>query len=165
MEKHDWSKFVLKINIDADVEDIYDCWSVPLLMEKWFLRKAVFVQDDQVLIPEASVREGDTYEWYWHGHSDEAVEKGEILETNHVNQIKFSFVSGAEVTVDIGVVGGESVVMVTQELIPTDEHGMVKYNMGCQVGWTFYLTNLKSYLEGGIDLRNKNLLFTGVVNS
>lgn len=165
MEKHDWSKFVLKINIDADVEDIYDCWSVPLLLEKWFLRRAVVYQDGEVLMPEASVREGDTYEWYWHGHDDETFEKGEILETNHTNMIKFSFTAGAEVTVNIGTVGGESVVMVTQELIPTDEHGMVNYNVNCQVGWTFYLTNLKSYLEGGIDLRNKNVMFTGVVNS
>ena len=165
MEKHDWSKFVLKINIDADVEDIYDAWSIPVLMEKWFLRRAVFYQDGKELISAESVREGDTYEWYWHGHSDEAVEKGQVLETNHTNKIQYTFVGGAEITVEIGVVGGESVVMLTQEGIPTDEHGMVNYNVGCQVGWTFYLTNLKSYLEGGIDLRNKNMLFTGVVNS
>jgi hypothetical protein len=27
----------------------------------------------------------------------------------------------------------------------------------CQLGWTFYLANLKSVIEGGVDLRNKNV--------
>jgi hypothetical protein len=37
--------------------------------------------------------------------------------------------------------------------------------MGCLGGWTFYLANLKSYLEGGVDLRNKNLALNNMVNS
>ena len=35
----------------------------------------------------------------------------------------------------------------------------------CGEGWAFYLTNLKSHLEGGIDLRNRNERITGVVNA
>ena len=37
--------------------------------------------------------------------------------------------------------------------------------IGCGEGWTFYLANLKSMLEGGIDLRNKNDKIKGVINS
>ena len=37
--------------------------------------------------------------------------------------------------------------------------------MGCLEGWTFYLTNLKSVIEGGLDLRNKNLDIKGVINA
>lgn len=32
-------------------------------------------------------------------------------------------------------------------------------------GWTFYLTNLKSILEGGFNLRNKNNKLGDVVNT
>ena len=38
-------------------------------------------------------------------------------------------------------------------------------NVGCKTGWTFYLANLKSLLEGGIDLRNKDELLKDVINS
>ena len=34
---------------------------------------------------------------------------------------------------------------------PKDKWDMHK---GCETGWTFFLTNLKSYLEHGIDLRS-----------
>jgi hypothetical protein len=32
-------------------------------------------------------------------------------------------------------------------------------------GWVFYLANLKSFPEGGIDLRNKNEKLKSVINS
>jgi len=35
----------------------------------------------------------------------------------------------------------------------------------CGKGWTFYMTNLKSILEGGIDLRNKNMNIQNVINA
>ena len=35
----------------------------------------------------------------------------------------------------------------------------------CSYGWTFFLANLKSVLEGGIDLRNRNVDIKNVVNS
>jgi Activator of Hsp90 ATPase homolog 1-like protein. len=165
MEKHDWSKFSLKINIDADVEDIFNAWSIPGELEKWFLRSAKFQHNGAELSKNARVQDGDAYEWLWHGHPDTSIEKGTIRHTNGVDTIGFDFSGGAYVTVEIADVGGECICMLTQEDIPTDEHGMVNYNMGCQVGWTFYLTNLKSHLEGGIDLRNKNMRFAGVVNS
>jgi len=52
-----------------------------------------------------------------------------------------------------------------QENIPTDEKAKVSWHLGCATGWTFYLTNLKSILEGGLDLRNKDELLTNVVNA
>ena len=53
----------------------------------------------------------------------------------------------------------------TQEKIPLDEESKVNYHLGCMEGWTFYLANLKSILEGGIDLRNKNVNLTKVINA
>ena len=35
----------------------------------------------------------------------------------------------------------------------------------CGKGWTFYMTNLKSILEGGLDLRNKNINLKQVINA
>lgn len=164
--QYDWSKFSLKINVNTNVEAAYLAWTIPEVLEKWFLRNAVFhVGNGRTRERHAQIHAGDHYEWNWHGHSDTVVEKGEVIQANGIDKLQFSFTGGALVTVSIGRVNNETIIMLTQEKIPTDEHGKVHYNMECQIGWTFYLANLKSYLEGGIDLRNKNLNITGVVNS
>lgn len=165
MSDYDWSRFVLKININAPVESIYMAWTVPEMLERWFLRKAVFHHHGKECAVDKMIQEDNTYEWYWHGHNDEVVEKGKVLEVDRQRKLVFSFTGGALVTVDIGEVAGETILMLTQEKIPTDEHGKVHYHMGCKTGWTFYMANLKSYLEGGIDLRNKNLSLANMVNA
>ncbi|OJW84016.1 MAG: hypothetical protein BGO69_09840 [Bacteroidetes bacterium 46-16] len=163
---HDWSRFTQKININAPVQVIYAAWTTREKLEQWFLRKAEFhTTDGKLRDANSHIHAGDTYEWLWHGHPDTTFEKGSVLETNGIDKIKFSFTAGALVTVQIGEVNGENIVMLTQEQIPEDEHGMVYYNLGCQTGWCFYLANLKSILEGGIDLRNKNMQLAGMINS
>jgi uncharacterized protein YndB with AHSA1/START domain len=164
--KHDWSKFNLKIAIRASVANVYTAWTVPQELENWFLRKAAFKDAKGHAIGYTDyIHEGDTYEWLWHGFPDDVVEKGKILHANGLDKLVFSFTGGGEVTVQIGEVAGETVVMLTQEKIPTHDEGIVKYHLGCLQGWTFYLANLKSYMEGGIDLRNKNLQLANVINS
>jgi len=163
---HDWSRFTQKININAPIQVIYDALTLPDKLEQWFLRKAEFhTSTNKLRDANSHIHAGDTYEWLWHGHADDTFEKGEVLEANGIDKIKFSFTAGALVTVLLGEVGGENILMLTQENIPTDEHGKVSYNIGCQTGWCFYLANLKSLLEGGIDLRNKNINLKGVINS
>lgn len=165
MSDYDWSRFTVKININAPLESIYMAWTIPEMLEKWFLRSATFYHNGKVFAADKMIQPGYTYEWYWHGHDDKVVEKGEVIEIDGIRKLVFSFTGGAMVTVDIGEVAGEKIVMLTQEKIPVNEHGMVNYHMGCKTGWTFYLANLKSYLEGGIDLRNKNLALANMVNA
>lgn len=97
------------------------------------------------------------------------VEFGEIVEVNGTDLIKFTFggASAANMTVSVTIKNeeGEKIVELTQENIPEDEDGKTKYHLGCMEGWTFYLANLKSILEGGIDLRNKNEKLQKVINS
>lgn len=166
MSDYDWSKFSKKININAPVSAIYDAWTIPELLERWFLREATFHRSNDTARERfLHVQKGDKYIWRWHGHADDVLEKGEVLAANEKDKLQFSFTAGGIVTVDIGEALGETVVMLTQENIPTDEKGRVSYHLGCQTGWTFFLTNLKSYLEGGIDLRNKNLAMVNMVNA
>jgi len=166
MSTYDWSAFTRKININAPLAAIYDAWTVPDLMERWFLREANFFRDRQRM-PDKSmqIRKGDTYEWYWHGFNNDIVEKGEVLEANGTDKLQFSFTGGGIVTVAIGEALGETIVLLTQEKIPVDEKGKTAFHIGCITGWTFYLANLKSVIEGGIDLRNKNPELKNMVNS
>lgn len=166
MSTYDWSTFTRKININAPISAIYDAWTVPNLLERWFLRHANFLRDKKQL-PDTMghVTTGDKYEWYWHGYGNDIVEKGEILEANGTDKIVFSFTGGGIVTVNIGDAFGETVVMLTQDKIPTDDKGKTDFHIGCLTGWTFYLANLKSVIEGGLDLRNKNPALKNMVNS
>jgi uncharacterized protein YndB with AHSA1/START domain len=166
MPDYDWSKFTRKININASMEAIYDAWTIPAQLERWFLREANFKRSNETLRENfLHVHKGDTYAWRWHGFGDDIVEKGEVLIANETDKLQFSFTGGGIVTVDIGEAMGETIVMLTQEKIPTDDKGKVNYHIGCLTGWTFYLANLKSVLEGGLDLRNKNATLANMVNS
>ena len=101
----------------------------------------------------------------WYGWCDDVVEKGKILEANGKDFIKFTFGKAGIVNVQIKTEENETIVELTQEEIPVDEESKFNFYVGCGEGWTFYLANLKSILEGGIDLRNKNIKLTRVINS
>jgi hypothetical protein len=70
-----------------------------------------------------------------------------------------------KVEVEFELEGGDYRVNLHQYNIPDDDESKALYFVGCGEGWTFYLANLKSILEGGIDLRNKNVSINNVVNS
>lgn len=162
----DWSRFVKKIDINVPADAVYLAWTIPDVLEKWFLRKADFYYDtDKKRAKHEHVHSGDKYEWLWHGYGDDVKEKGEITTANGVDKLSFSFGEAGIVTVEIGKVLNKTIVMLTQSEIPTDELSQVNYHIGCQNGWTFYLANLKSYLETGHDLRNKNEALKHMLNS
>lgn len=160
----DWSTFTRRITVDAPTQAIYDAWAVPSQIERWFLRTADYVGiDGKAKDRNAAVETGDSYLWRWHGYLDDVNEKGSIVEANGTDKFAFTFTQDCLVTVKIKDENNETVVELTQSRIPDDpEHGIY---VDCSYGWAFYLGNLKSVLEGGIDLRNKNVDIKNVVNS
>lgn len=162
----DWGRFIVRININAPQEKLYQAWATRAGMEYWFLRLSEYKKPDGSLRkPEEQVEKGDSYKWLWHGWPDDTVEHGEILESNGKNLFKFSFGKAGNCTVRIYEDAGETIVELVQDNIPVDEKSMQYYHLGCKTGWTFYLANMKSLYEGGIDLRNKNEKLQEVLNS
>jgi len=165
MSNYDWSRFVTRIAIKAPIEKLYWCWATRQGMEYWFLRLSEFRNANGNLKDEAEqIAKGDLYRWRWHGWSDEVTEEGTILEANGTDSLKFSFGKAGDCTVILKTEEGENIVELAQDNIPTTEEGMHYWHLGCKTGWTFYLANLKSLLEGGIDLRNKNEKLQRVIN-
>jgi hypothetical protein len=111
------------------------------------------------------IKNDDTYRWLWFGYGDETEERGTILEANGTDLVKFTFAGTCTVTIAIKQEQGISIVELWQENIPVDDKSKASWHLGCSTGWTFYLANLKSVLEGGLDLRNKNEELKRVVNS
>jgi len=166
MPQYDWSKFSQKIYIKANMQQVYDAWTTRTNLESWFLRKAQFTKTGNTIRDNDShIQKGDIYEWMWHGHPDTTVERGVVTDANSSDRFRFVFGEAGIVTVQLTQLKDVTQVLLTQEQIPTDEHGKASYHVGCSTGWTFYLANLKSVLEGGLDLRNKNPDYTNVINS
>lgn len=166
MSQYDWSKFTQKIYLNADMQQVYDSWAKRANIENWFLRKGEFRKPDgSIRADDDYVQKGDTYEWMWHGHPDTTVEHGTVTEANGRDKFEFVFGPAGVVTVDLKQVGDATEMTLTQSQIPVDDKGREYYHLGCSTGWTFYLANIKSIMEGGIDLRNKNMAYTHVINS
>ncbi len=161
-----WSTFTKKIAVAAPLEKVYQAWSTQSGIESWFLRRAIYTtKDGNKRKPYDSIAAGDTYVWHWHGFPDSVKESHEIVAANGKDEIKFYFTTKCLVTVSLNSFKNQTIVSLTQENIPEDNNPKTNLLVGCGEGWTFYLANLKSILEGGIDLRNKDEQIMGVINS
>jgi uncharacterized protein YndB with AHSA1/START domain len=162
----DWRKFTKRIPIKTEISKVYHAWSTQEELENWFLRKAEFTKPGNCLrAPDEEIQKGDQYLWIWYGYPDTVFEKKQILEANGKDFLQFGFTAECIVSVKLYTLEGETIVELTQDNIPPDDNPATNLHIGCGEGWTFYLANLKSYLEGGIDLRNKNEKIQGVISS
>jgi hypothetical protein len=163
---YDWSRFTVRINVNVAGKTLYDAWATRAGMEYWFLRLSEYKKPDGSLRGnKEQVENGDGYKWLWHGWPDDTVEHGTILDCNGIDFIKFSFGKAGNCAVTIKKEEGEAIVELIQDNIPEDDRGKQYWHLGCKTGWTFYLANMKSLYEGGIDLRNRNERLQQVINS
>jgi uncharacterized protein YndB with AHSA1/START domain len=153
-----WTKFKVTADYNTDIRSLYLAWATPAGLESWFLRRAEFYTiPHRLREPQEFILNEDIYEWYWHGYGDDTAQSGQILEVNGTDRIRFTFSGDSIVTVDISSRNGVSIIELTQENIPIEEEPAQSLFVQCQISWVFYLANLKSILEGGIDLRNKRI--------
>ncbi len=164
MTSFDWTTFTRKIAIKAKLSDIYNAWTKASEIEKWFLSKAIFMDTNKIPISkEAQIQKGFTYEWNWYLY--DTAESGKITETNGKDFIQFTFAGECLVDINLSIQGDYVIVELTQKNIPTDDRSKQGIRLGCDSGWSFFLVNLKSVYEGGLDLRNKDTSLKGLLNN
>jgi uncharacterized protein YndB with AHSA1/START domain len=164
MDGFNWSEFTKQITVKADMQTVYDAWTRSGMVEQWFLSRCKYISEDWDELPaDSNVMEGGTYSWHWFAY--EEGEKGEILAANGKDYFAFTFAGNCKTEITLSETEGETLVSITQSKIPLDDESKKNIRLGCAFGWTFYLINLKSYLEGGIDLRNRNTNIKAVVNN
>jgi uncharacterized protein YndB with AHSA1/START domain len=164
MTNFDWTAFTRKIAIRAKLTDIYHAWTKASEIEKWFLSKAVFNDTNGTrLSAEKTVEKGCTYEWNWYLFDN--TEHGKINEANGKDFLQFTFAGNCLVDIKLSLQDDFVIVELTQKNIPTDDHSKQGIRLGCESGWSFFLVNLKSVYEGGIDLRNKDTNLKGMLNN
>lgn len=161
-----WSAFKLRVNINAPVKAVYKAWATPGGLVSWFLRNAAFTAaDGRQRATAGFIQPGDQYLWHWHGYPDSISEKGTVLSANGADKLAFTFSMGCPVNISLYREQGETIAELVESNLPTDEETMLKHYVGDSKGWIFYLANLKSVLEGGLDLRNKNAAITDVITA
>lgn len=160
MKELSFDQFTKKIYVKTTAQKMYWCWGTSEGITSWFLSKAEYRDAAGVLrSPEALIRPGDTYTWEWHNWDGQ--EQGKVLQANGTDFVEISFAEVSKVSVHIEAHKGAVLLTLRQYEIPEDEKSKLNIHFGCSNGWTFWLANLKAYLEHGIllnetefDLRN-----------
>lgn len=164
MNNFDWTSFTKRIAVKAALADIYKAWTVPADLEEWFLERADF-RTASGAPPERNqpVPGGTQYDWYW--YLDNNPLQGKILEANGKDFIQFTFEGNSLVDVSLSTLDEYVLIELRHYNIPLDDHSKQYIRLGCSSGWAFYLHNLKSVYEGGIDLRNKDPKLGVMINN
>ncbi|WP_431244661.1 SRPBCC family protein [Flavobacterium sp. P21] len=126
--------------------------------------KSFFFNDNQEPIgKDQNVSEGFTYDWLWHLYNDSML--GKITTANGKDYLQFTFEGNCLVDIKLSETNDYTIVELRHHNIPTDDYSKQYIRLGCSNGWHFYLTNLKSVYEGGLDLRNKDENLNPMINN
>lgn len=158
----DWGKFVVRIYLKAAPEEIYTAWATEAGLARWFLAIAKFRPNGRWRDVDEPAVKGDAIEWTWVGNKN-FVMKGSVLGAESPGRFAFTFGRSARVTVAIKPDRDRTLVQLTQSHMPDTPESRRDY-VDCHSWWTFYLTNLKSVLEGGRDLRERDPEVLEVIN-
>jgi len=156
MTTRGFNSFTKKIYIKSDITKLYWCWATAQGISKWFLRKATYLTPlGDTKPPIEQIAKGDSYIWKWHNWDGQ--EEGKILAANGKDFLEFTFANNCGVSISMEP-QGESVLLTLQQYnIPIDDNSKLNIYFGCSNGWTFWLTNLKAYLEHGITLNETDI--------
>lgn len=159
MQEENWTSFKKMIYIKGDLKRIYSLWATPLGICSWFLSEATYKRNSHSVEGNDLVKIGDQYEWKWHNW--EGKESGEIVETNNKDHLAFSFADGL-VSIRLKEEKNRVLVCLEQRNIAIDEKSKMEIYNGCSNGWSFWLTNLKAFVEHGILLNETEIDLTSM---
>jgi uncharacterized protein YndB with AHSA1/START domain len=160
LEDYKWTEFKQKEYIKAPVKEVFLKWATPKGITEWFIKNAEYTsQDGKIRNENEIVKLGDNYTWHFYSG---LVMKGTVLDVVPDSSFKFTFGkkepgSDEDVIVNISFFKKDSMteIELTQSNIADNEYGRVTYNLSCMVGWSYYMTNLRSLFEAGFDYREK----------
>ncbi len=163
-----FKQFIKRVTIHPRIpfSKIYHAWATQEGLESWFLKTALYFDTNGTQRkPGEFALPGDNYKWGWYGYEESVSEQRKVLSANGENFFQFEFSGGCIVSVSVKTEDGEHICELKQDMTMDDEKEQQFFFIECGKGWTFYMANLKSILEGGIDLRNRNVNIQSVINA
>ena len=151
MAAYDWSEFHMHMYYRAPLDDVFRRFSTAEGLESFYIGRAVHTAPDGT--PRGRdevVRVGDTYHWTYvhdfsHGGTFEAVEPGRL--------VRFTF-GDPTVEVRFRSVDGVTEVDLHQTGCATEDPARTWQHVNCRSCWVYFMTNLRSVLATGVDLRD-----------
>ena len=161
LEDYEWTEFKQDEFIKAPLEEVFLKWATPKGITEWFIKNAEYESlEGKKRKSDEIVKAGDKYTWYFYSGF---VMNGKVLGVVQNSSFRFTFgkkESGSDADVIVNVAfkeeSGMTKIALTQENIADNEYGKVKYNLSCMVGWSYFMTNLRSIFESGFDHREKD---------
>ncbi|MDQ3194408.1 MAG: hypothetical protein M3P82_05345 [Bacteroidota bacterium] len=154
--------FVHGIYLNARAGNVFKYIATPSGIIKWFIGKAKYYYKDlNIRLGDEVIQKGDSYLWTWLNKDLEL--KGIVTETADNKLFQFTFSPLYIVTINLISEGSKTKVILNheyQESAVKDEFDFIN----CCACWVFFLTNLKSVIEHGIDLRETESVDDTLVN-
>ena len=151
--------FTLKIWVRADAGTLRRAWTRPEEVVRWFVSRCAYFGADGEQADEAVT--GGTYRWEW---IESTTEESKVIAVDR-DVLRFGwFHDKGEVKVCFTEAGDETLMELTQTMRDGTEAERLDAQVDCKLGWTFFLANLKSVYEGGLDLRETDPERVPVVN-
>ena len=151
MDSFDWSQFHVRMYYLAPLERVFRYFSTAEGLESFFIYKANHTsQDGTIRKADEQVQAGDSYHWTYLHYYDHGG-KFLLVETNRL--VRFTF--GA-MTVDIHFreVEGATEVDLHQTNCATTDPDRAWQHLNCRSCWIYFMTNLRSVIAGGPDIRD-----------
>ena len=164
MKNFDWTQFTCKIPVEVPLNVLYDAWTIPSEIERWFLSDASFFSSEGTpTLKNDRIQVGNAYKWKW--FLWDGAEEGKVTKANGEDHLQFTFAGDCLVDVHLEAYEKGTIVSIAQSNIPTDDKSKKDVRLGCFGGWSFYIVNIKSIYEGGLDLRNRDKNLHMMTNS
>lgn len=150
---YQWDHFEINYYYPAKKEQIFKVWATGEGLKSFFIEEITITDSrGQTKANDQVIKSGDSYSWMWrHNYSLE----GKFLSVIENEKVEFTFGSML-VSFSFIQAGDQTLLQLKQSNIPTTEDGKTMSHMNCRLCWTFFLTNLKSVLINGTDLRDSD---------
>jgi uncharacterized protein YndB with AHSA1/START domain len=151
-DAYDWSAFTVHFYYRATRDEVFRAWATAAGLSGFFIGSARHAAPGGgVRAQDEVVAAGDTYAWaFLHGLSL----TGTFLACVPGERVAFTFGDAMQVDVTLRSVGDQVEVRLHQTGCGQDESARAWQHLNCRSCWVYFLTNLKSVLEHGVDLRD-----------
>lgn len=147
--------FTLRIAVRGNEAQVREAWTTHAGLQAFFIRVAEGASG-------AHYQAGDKYRWEW----SPGIEDTGTVHRCDENAFEFGWYEDEGRVVVLWEVLGDEVMVTLTEIMdnPAALEVRASRQFGCALGWTFFLANLKAWIEHGIDLRETNPDRTEVIN-
>ncbi|MCY3412836.1 MAG: SRPBCC domain-containing protein [Candidatus Heimdallarchaeota archaeon] len=155
---YSWDHFKRKVYIKAPLDEVYRAISTADGLVTWFIKNAEYTKNNgEIRQGDVGIQVGDQYYWRWHQNLET---RGIVLKIVPQSLIEFTFGKKSKdseenvvVRFEVDYKDGETIFSITQDNMGGELSDQALYHLSCNMGWSFFMTNMKAVLEYGIDLR------------